>query len=375
MTKDKKVLYTVSFLIFAVLLATLFIDWSSSKILAACFLLPLAIVTRVFIKKRTSFSISKKEVSLLSAIIGVLYVILVQLSGMKFGFYKNPYFISSTELISTILPLIVIIVSTEIIRSTLLAQKNAFASVSAFLSCIFAEILSFSNIVGEISFNHFMGLVGMTLFPAISANVYYHYASRRFGALPNIVFRIITTLYIYFLPSVTAMSDALLSLIKILLPIVMLALIATLFEKKKKNATQKGKKLSVVGALLTLVVIVSGMMLISCQFRFGALVIATESMTGEINKGDMIIYERYDDQTIKKGQVVVFNKNQNRIVHRVVEIEFVENEYRYYTKGDANESMDMGYITDADIVGLTDMKVSFIGFPTLWLRELLESGK
>ena len=35
---------------------------------------------------------------------------------------------------------------------------------------------------------------------------------------------------------------------------------------------------------------------------------------------------------------------------------------------------DKNYITDADIVGLTDMKIAYVGFPTLWLRELLEGS-
>ena len=115
-------------------------------------------------------------------------------------------------------------------------------------------------------------------------------------------------------------------------------------------------------------------MLISCQFRFGAIVIATESMTGEINKGDMIIYEAYKGQQIEEGQVIVFLHNDNQIIHRVARIETVGNETRYYTKGDANSAEDSGYRTDADIIGLTDVKIAFVGYPTLWLRELLPSS-
>ena len=326
------------------------------------------------IKKRCSVSINKREVLLLSSVIGVIYAVLVQMSGIFFKFYKNPYFVNLKFFLTIIIPLTVIIVATELIRSILLAQKNSFANVIAFLSCVLAEILAFSNIAGITTFNRFMDLVGLTFFPAISANVYYHYVSKRFGSLPNIVFRLITTLYIYFIPTVSAISDALLACIKIFLPIIMLAIVSALFEKKKKNAIQKGKKLSVVSMLLATLIIVSTAMLISCQFRFGAIVIATESMTGEINKGDMIIYERYDGQTIKEGQVIVFLQYENKIIHRVIKIEHIGNEVRYYTKGDANEEQDQGYITDADIVGLTDMKIAYVGFPTLWLRELLEGS-
>lgn len=375
MNRDKKMLYGISLLNVAILLLLFFLPWEGSRILTACLLLPLTVLTRLLIKKRGSLSIHKRELLLLTTVIGVLYVILIQMTGLYFEFYENPYFVKNLKgLVIMVLPVTAIIVEGEIVRSTLLAQKNRFIDLLAFIIGVLTEILIFSNAVGITSFNHFMDLVGLTLFPAISANVYYHYAARRFGALPNVVFRLITTLYVYFMPTVSAMSDALFACIKISIPIIILAVVSSLFEKKKKNAIQNGKKLSVVCMVLTVLIVSSVAMLISCQFRFGALVIATESMTGEINKGDMIIYERYDDQTIKEGQVIVFLQQSNKIVHRVIKIEHIGNETRYYTKGDANESIDSGYITDKDIVGLTDIKVAYLGYPTLLLRELLEGS-
>ena len=372
MYKDKQVLYTVSLVTFAALFASLFVDLGSSKILAACLLIPLTVAVRLMIRKRCSHSPNKKEVFLLSTIIGVLYVVLVEMSGLFFGFYKNPYFVTPKLLLTTLLPLIVIIVTTEVIRSTLVDQNNTFALTIAFLICLVADVLAFSNIAGITSINRFMDLVGMTLFPAISANVFYHYTAKRFGMFPNIAFRLITTLYVYFIPSVTAMSDALLVCIKLFLPLVMLFLLLALYSKRKKNAVKKESKLGFVATALSITIMIAAAMLISCQFRFGAIVIATESMTGEINKGDMIIYEQYDDQVIEEGQVIVFLQDGIKIVHRVVAIERLGNETRYYTQGDANDTMDFGYRVDADIVGLTDMKVAYIGYPTLWLRELLE---
>ena len=41
-------------------------------------------------------------------------------------------------------------------------------------------------------------------------------------------------------------------------------------------------------------------MLISCQFKYRVLVIGSESMTGSINRGDVVFIERYDSQVIKK---------------------------------------------------------------------------
>jgi signal peptidase I len=168
------------------------------------------------------------------------------------------------------------------------------------------------------------------------------------------------------------MTDALKACVKLILPLITLVLISAMFRKEKKNAVRRGGKLSTAATVFAIAALTAIAMLVSCQFRFGALVIATESMTGEINKGDVIIYERYDGQSIKEGQVIVFTENGNRIVHRVVKIQNSGDGTRYYTKGDFNKDMDPGYRTEADIVGLTDIKVAYVGYPTLWLRELVE---
>lgn len=374
MTRDKKVLYIISSIAFAVLLACFLAGVGDGKILTACLIVPLTVATCLFIKKRGSLSIHKREALLLSVIIAALYVIIMQLLGIYFGYYTNPYFVNTGIFLNTILPITVIIIGSEIIRYVLLAQKNTYAKIMSYLACVIAEVLTFSNLVGVTSFNRFMDLVGLTLFPALSANLYYHYSSKRFGTLPNIMFRLITALYVYFVPNKVGMSDAMSACIKLFLPIVLLAFVSALYENKKKKVVRRGKKLSVVSTVLAFAFVISVAMLISCQFRFGAVVIATESMTCEINKGDVIIYERYDDQTIKEGQVIVFLKGQNRIIHRVVKIENIGGEVRYFTKGDANYSLDDGYITDADIVGLTDVKIAYIGYPTLWLRKLIPNN-
>lgn len=373
MSKDKKILYATSIIIFAVFFSLLFVDFGrSSKIAAALLLLPTTPAVCLLIKKRSLLSINKKEVLLLLTIIATLFAILMHMSGLFFEYYRNPYFVTLEILVKTILPLAAIIVGSEVIRYVLISQKNTVVSIIAYLTCAALEILMFSSIAGTDTFNKFMDMFGMTFFPALSANVFYHFVSKDYGALPNIAYRLITTLYVYFVPTSVAIPDALSSCIKIVFPILMLAFVSSLYAKRKNNAVQKGKKTSLIAAIVSICIIISVAMLISCEFRYGAVVIATESMTGEINKGDMIIYEQYDNQRIKEGQVIVFLRNKSRIIHRVVEIKHIGNEIRYYTKGDANEDRDDGYVTEAEIVGLTDIKIPFLGYPTLWLRELLK---
>lgn len=374
MTRDKRILYISSIAILVLLLSLLFVKTDNSAVWLACLLLPCAVLLPLIIRKRSSLAIQKNEVLLITTIVGVIYTVLIQMTGAWFGYYENPYFITWDTFFTCILPLAVIFVSVEIIRVVLLAQKNKLVDVIAFLICIITDVLAFSTLVHITSLNKFMDLVGMTLFPAISANVYYHHVSKKYGAMPSIALRLIMALPTYFISMMPAVPDVLLAGAKLLLPVVLLAIVGTLYSKQKKNAVRTGEKVSVFGTLLAVVFCAAVAMLISCQFKYGMLVIATESMTGEINKGDAVIYERYEGQAIKEGQVIVFQQNDTNIVHRVVKIEKVGGEVRYYTKGDANTEVDGGYRKKSDIVGLTDIKIAYAGYPTLWLHELINSA-
>ena len=115
-------------------------------------------------------------------------------------------------------------------------------------------------------------------------------------------------------------------------------------------------------------------MLISNHFRFGALVIATESMTGELNKGDIVVFDQDDDHIVTEGEIIVFEKDGMSVVHRVVKIEHINGTTRYYTKGDANETEDFGYITKSNIKGVVKAKLPYFGYPTLWLRSAISKA-
>ena len=73
-------------------------------------------------------------------------------------------------------------------------------------------------------------------------------------------------------------------------------------------------------------------------------------------------FSKLDTQDIVKEDIYV--------IHRLVGIENIDNEDRYYTKGDANENLDVGFILDNDILGIVDFKISYIGYPTLWIRDV-----
>ena len=190
------------------------------------------------------------------------------------------------------------------------------------------------------------------------------------------VCRAILALHPYLFTVSSGISDSLFHLFSLFFPIALFLFIDALYEKRKRYALKNSSRflrfVSRVLAVAAVVIMIGTVMLISNQFKYGALVIATESMTGEINKGDVVIFESFEDQTLIEGQVIVFEDGSSLIVHRVVDIQIINGRARYYTKGDANEDNDFGYITNADVVGLVNYRIPAIGYPSLWLRSLFK---
>lgn len=371
---DKKRLYIFSISTLAVLLTAFLIPFDiAGRVISAIAFVFAAVIAHLFIKKRPILSMNKGQVLMLVSLLSAILLMLFYLSGLKFGFYNNPYGLKAQVFFPRFLPTVAVIVASEIFRYILLAQENKRVEVICYFACLAAELTVCSTAaVALSSFSNFMDLVADTMFPAIISGLLYQYMAKRYGYLPNIVLRAATSLYIYLIPIVPAMANSLLSFIRILLPIGIYIIIDSLYEKKILLALGKKNKLAVPITVLAVAIMLFVVMVVSNQFYIGSYVIATESMTGELNKGDVAISFKYTDQPISEGQVVAFEQNNRVVIHRVVKIEVINGQRRYYTKGDANEGVDSGFITDSNIVGLIDNKIPFLGYPTLWMRSLFE---
>ncbi len=377
MYPDRKKLYIISSATLVALLIALLVPSDSGRMLAALLLLPAVIITVFFIKKRLARSIYSNAVLMIVGTVALLYVVLYYLSGLYFGFVKTPYIFNQDIFFRFILPIAIIIVSTEIIRYVLCVQKNTFTLILAYLIGVLADILIESNISDITTFSAFMSVIGLTLLPSLLYNLLYNYLCARYGFMPSLVYRMITVWVFYLIPYGSAVSDAIVSLANMLIPIGIYYFIYSLYGKKQQKAIKEGILFSrILSKLVTaaaVIIMLCAVMLVSNQFSWGTLVIATPSMSGEINQGDAVIYKEYEnDRSIEVGQILVFEKDNSTIVHRVVDIEIINGQERYITKGDANEDEDLGYITDANIVGVVEAKVSLIGYPTLWLRGLFK---
>lgn len=375
LTVDRKIGYLAALIALAASLFVIFIPseyvlWSASLVFVI-----LAALACAIIKKRSIHSYNKRQVLLIVSVTAVLYLTLYYLSGLKFGFVKSSVeAISPNSLIKIILPLILITVFSEILRSVLLAENTKLTTFISYIIGVASAVAGAGGILSFRSAYQFADFIGITLLPALTANLLYNYLSKRYGILPNLVYRLILTLYVYIIPIAPNLPQILPAFILLILPLLVRLFIAALFEKKVRRARRRESKFRFVFPTVAFLIMSAIVLLITCQFRFGILVIATDSMTGEINTGDAVVYESYEHYgKITENDVIVFEENDRRVVHRVVTINTINGQTQYITKGDANEGVDPGFRTDGDIVGVVRFKVSYLGYPSLWLREIFNN--
>ena len=379
MKKDKIKICILELFLIIILFFALFASNIITRSILSIIIFIYMLIVKKSLKKRKINSIYKKQVNLIMTIFAGVYIAIFYLLGLYFDFTKSKILFSAWTLFKFIIPLTIIIVSSEIIRDVFLSQKLEInfnskkfdiSLILTYISMVLVDLLIYTGIYDLTNLDDFLKAVGFVLFASLSCNLLYNYISIRFGKSGLIIYRLITTLFVYIIPITPDVYLFFRTFLRMIYPYIMYMILEKTYSKTNFVVAYKDKKQEIIGNTLLLIIMALFIMLISCQFKYGILVIGSNSMTGEIDKGDAVIFEKYNNQTIKEGQVIIFDYNGIQTVHRVIDITQVNGENRYVTKGDANEKADERYTTDKKIYGVVKLKVKYIGYPTIFVRSL-----
>lgn len=368
-------IYVLELLLIIILFFAFFFKNIITRNVLSIFLFGYMIITCLSLKKRIVFSIYKNQAVFMMLVFALVYLGLFYFFGLFSGFKIAKISLSFKTIVTIIFPLIILIVSSEVIRNVFLAQKIYFKNknisvVFTFVSMVLIDLVIYINIYDLYSVEEFFEALGFIFFASLSCNFLYNYISTRFGMLSIVIYRLITSLYVYIIPIIPDIYIFFNSFFRMVYPY----LIYLIFENKYKEndfvISSIEKKKNFFINIITIIIMTLIIMLVSCQFKYGMLVVGSRSMENTINIGDVIIYQSYNGEDIDKGQVIVFEYNRIKTIHRVIDIKNFNGEYRFYTKGDANSRMDYGYRTKSEIEGIVIFKVKYIGYPTLWVHEL-----
>ena len=373
MKSEKIRLYAIELsLVIFLLLANIFNNIFTRQI-TAIILLVFMVVSIKLIKNDKLGLINKKQIIILLTSIAIIYVALIYISGIFIGFYNATVKLSMWSILNYIIPYIVIIISSEIIRKTILLKEDKKSKLIILMAMVILDVLLWTNIYDLKTAQDYFVLIFFIIFSSIANNLLYNYIIIKYrNAVAIISYRLITTLYIYVFPIVPNIYIFFEAIIRLIIPYVIYIIIETLFSKNNQVVSVEQRRKETVITIILFFIVAIIVMLVSGKFRFGVLTIGTGSMTGTINKGDIILYEKYDEsQTINTGDIIIFIDKDIQIVHRVVDQRDFGDETRYYTKGDANVQEDDEYRLKKDVVGKVKIRIPYIGYLTLWVNDAL----
>lgn len=327
--------------------------------------------------------INEKQVNILMVLFGVVYIVIYYALGLHFGYINTLYPLSISTFFKFILPFTIIVIFNEYVRKILLSQdvkltikgsKINISVILTFIITVLVDLILYVGVYDLATLDNFLKVVGYVVFAAISCNLLFQYLTPRFGPRGIIIYRLITILFIYIIPFEPDVFILLRAFIRMVYPFIIYLVLENTYAKASLALSYRQRKRNIWLTAITLVILTLFVMLISCRFKYGIIVVGSGSMTGTINKGDAIIYQRYDGGTIKKGQVIMFMDGKTRIIHRAIKIRNIDGEVRITTKGDANKTADDDYRTPKDVAGLVKLRVKYIGWPTIWVHRLFHGN-
>lgn len=381
MKKSTIKLLLLEFLIIFSFLLNIFVANITSQYIITSYILMCVLVTILLVGYEKTRNRLKKDAILNIVTMTVAFQIVIYLSGFFLGFLKNGYSMKLDIILRNIIPIILIIISSEILRYSI-NQKGRESKIvliiSAILFCLLDCMISGMNY--DLSNRQkIVEFICMVVFPSISKNIFLTYNTTKFGYQSSIIYRFIIELPRYVIPIVPNISKYLESVIYLLLPvIVMIVNIKTLNTDNTFNDEKESTMVSKISLIIFIIVLLLIISLNSGLFKYFAITVGSGSMEKELYVGDIAISEKVKEKDVNKlkvGNIIVYKFKNKIIVHRIYKIENKNNEISIITKGDNNKEPDNWIVKESYIIGKVKFKIKYLGYPTVWLNESFAGGK
>ena len=146
MKNEKVRLYTIEFtLIIFLLLAMIFNDTITRQVTAVVLLVSMIISVKLIKTDKTKLTNNRQIIILLSAF-GILYLATIYILGIFVGFYSATVKLSIWSILNYIIPYIVIIVSSEIIRKSVLLKEDKKSKIIILIAMVMLDVYLSTNI-------------------------------------------------------------------------------------------------------------------------------------------------------------------------------------------------------------------------------------
>ena len=336
------------------------------------------IVLRSYFKISNKQSYEKKDALLIILITCLAYYAITYIAGFFVGFVHTTYSKSFMGILRNVVSSSLLIVALESIREIIINKGKYYKSVIA-LSILAMSMVEILFSISLIQFSDrviFLTIFLSIILPCLFRNIFLTYSMYHFGKNTTIIYHLLMVVVVYLVPVFPNIGDYLQTILLVLHPLLTMFLCSRIVFYKREKIVDTTKYLKTIhiykyvaiGCLCVAAIIIY---LISDIGRFTVMAIGSESMTGTINKGDVVFIDKKKRDEYKVNDIIAYNYSETIIVHRIVSIKDFNAFIAYKTKGDVNESEDSWYSYKEKIKGKVLFRIRFLGWPTVKLSEYL----
>ena len=304
----------------------------------------------------------------------VAYLLAFFIMGFVIGFSRSGYDRSLHGIFMNILKYILPIIGIELFRSNVLIPNKEKKSVIIIFTIILILMeLDYSLIYNNLrNTERFFQYIATRVLGVITYNIVFSFLVFKGSHAMNLIFRIPKELFILVMPFYPSnwFMDSVFNLLTPAILYFLYRYIITYREKHKVSRRTQG--ISKTGLIFAVVFSVLLMLFMLGFFKCEPIGILSNSMYPTYSRGDMLIYEKFDESHLKnleKGSIIIYRTGNQTVAHRVVNVIQENGETLYQTMGDNNNAPDVKYVKISQIQGVYRFHIKYIGYPSVWLHD------
>lgn len=316
----------------------------------------------------------KAAIIRLALMIGFFQVLLYVIGGLFSNFGKSPYSFTPLGIITNLIFVGSMLVGMELSRAWVinrLGKKHTLLAL-AFVAVLYTLLsIPLARITGLTLELKSIGFINSTLLPSLAENLLASFLALLGGPLPAIAYRGILQAFWWFCPILPDLSWAFQGIIGTAVPIVGLV-VANSFHSPRPRHRQarRAKEGSLAGWIVITVVAVAIIWFSVGLFPIHPALVSSGSMRPTLDVGDVVIIAKVPANVVEPGDIIQFRRPEKvTVMHRVVEIQEIEGNIVFITKGDANSQPDTDPVIPENVVGKAVYNIPKIGWVAIAVKE------
>ena len=311
----------------------------------------------------------------------LFYLIINFMSGLIFGYTSNPYSNKVIPFLTNFWQIVIVIMGIEYTRSYVINEnKNNKLFVILFTIIFILLEINFSKLFSSINDREeLFKYVSSILLPLVFGNILYTYLTIKGSYKLVYIYRVIVEVTFLIVPILPNFDWFMIGIRGIIVPAIIYLVLKYTSNYKAVRARSNGRKkqnpliyVPVFSIILIFVLFMAGI------FIYEPIAVLSNSMNPVFYRGDVVIYRKVDNnklKNIKKYNIIIYSKDGQAVVHRVVGKYIKDGEMYFITKGDANISNDLNPVSESQVIGVYQLSIKYIGYPSVWLNQIFNYEK